>query len=556
MNRPLHDFPGGLRLPGHKHISTSQAILRAVLPKRLYLPLHQHIGEPSETLVAPGDHVLKGQMIAKATDYVGAPVHASSSGTVVDVTLLPVPHASGLDAPTIVIETDGEDRWVDRTPITDYAQLDLSDLRNRIRCAGLVGLGGAAFPSFIKMNPGPHHRVRTLVLNGAECEPYITCDDMLMREQPQAILRGAQIMMHALQADECLVGIEDDKPQAIAAMSAAAAAFGAIEVVPVPTRYPAGGERQLIQVLTGKEVPSDGLPPDIGVVCQNVATAAALQRAIDAGEPLISRVVTVSGGGVRTPRNLEVLIGTPMHELIEQCGGYHNAAQRLVMGGPMMGFSLESDSVPVIKATNCVLSLAADELDVGHATLPCIRCGRCAEVCPASLLPQQLYWHAQAKEFDTVQSYNLFDCIECGLCSYVCPSHIPLVQYYRFAKTEIWAQERNKRKADIARQRTEFRAFRLARDKQERAARHAAKRAALKDAGAGGTRQAAIEAARERAEQKRMEQTAELNAARDAKIAEVKHAIAAQTERQEAAPTSKTVDAVTSSSNRETPDNQ
>jgi electron transport complex protein RnfC len=504
MSRRLYHFHGGLRLADRKQASTCAPITRPPLPRRLWLPLHQHIGEAAEPLVKAGERVAKGQMIARASAFVSAPLHAPSSGTVVEITEHAVPHVSGLKARTLVIETDGEDRWTPLEPIEDYTQIDLNQLRNRIRSAGIVGLGGAAFPTSIKVNPGPNRNIDTVILNGAECEPYISCDDMLMRERPEEIIAGAHILMHISGARQCLIAIEDNKPQAIASMQSAIADHDYMEVVEIPTVYPSGGEKQLIQILTGREVPSHRLPADVGVVCNNVGTAAAVHRAINLGEPLISRVITVTGGGVERPRNLEVLIGTPMNELLEFCG-LSDDDFHLIMGGPMMGFTVLDHSVPVIKASNCLL--AATELDMPATPppMPCIRCARCAEACPASLLPQQLYWHCRSQAFDKAQDYNLFDCIECGCCAYVCPSHIPLVQYYRYAKTAIWAKEREKAKADQARERMEFRKFRLEREQQERAARHAEKKAALKKPARADSAQASIEAAVERAEQKRQQ---------------------------------------------------
>lgn len=508
----LHEFPGGLLLESHKHRSTTRPVARAPIPARLTLPLHQHIGAAAEACVEPGEHVLKGQVLAFADGYVSAPVHAPTSGTIVEIADHPVPHPSGLAAPCIVLESDGEDRWLERpAPESDYTNLNPSALRNRIREAGIVGLGGAGFPSFIKLNPGTRHSVELLVLNGAECEPYITCDDMLMRERAEEILQGAQIMRHALQAAQCVIGVEDNKPEAIAALREAARSIDPdIQVVAVTSRYPAGGEKQLIQVLTGREVPSQGLPLDVGIVCHNVGTAAAVYRALMRAEPLISRIVTVTGDGVREPRNLEVLIGTPFREVIEHCGGYSDDRQRLIMGGPMMGFTVDNDLVPVTKTTNCILVAGQRETPQPQTPLPCIRCSACAEVCPAKLLPQQLYWYSRARDFDKVQDYNLFDCIECGCCAYVCPSHIPLVQYFRFAKTEIWAQEREKRKADLARIRHEQHQERLEREKREKEARMRKKKEALKRTQGGKAdtdtnsdpKKAVIQAALERARNK------------------------------------------------------
>lgn len=479
--RRLYRFHGGLHLPDRKVMSNADPVRAIPLPKRLIVPLSQHIGEPAEALVTPGERVLKGQMIARAHGYVSVPVHASSSGTVVEIAPYAVPHPSGLRAPCIVIDTDGRDEAAPDTLSGDPLQLDPSELRNRIRNAGIVGLGGAGFPSFIKLNPGPKRPIQTLLINGAECEPYITCDDRLMREQAPDIIAGAQILMHALHARECVIAVEDNKPEAAAALRAAinAAQAGAMAVVVVPTRYPTGGEKQLIKVITGREVPSQGLPADVGVVCHNPGTAAAIQHALAHGEPLISRIVTVTGEGVAQPGNYAVRIGTPIADVIAAAGGYTGKAHRLLMGGPMMGFALGDDAIPVIKTSNCLLIASRDELPLPQTPLPCIRCGACVDACPADLLPQQLYWYAHARDFDKAQDYSLFDCIECGCCAHVCPSHLPLVQYYRYAKTEIWNQEREREKADVARQRHEFRLFRMEREKEERAERLKQKQKAL-----------------------------------------------------------------------------
>jgi len=505
----LWKFHGGLHLPDNKALSNSQPIAAAQLPKRLILPLQQHIGFPAKPLVQVGDSVLKGQMIAQPDGFVSVPLHAPTSGWVVAIEEHPVPHPSGMAAPCIVIEADGEDRWTERKPISDYMGRDPSELRNIIRDAGIVGLGGAGFPSFIKLNPGARTAIDTLILNGAECEPYITCDDRLMRERPEEVLAGARIMRHALHARRVLIGIEDNKPEAYEAIASLLKKLGSteIEVVLVPTLYPTGGEKQLIKVLTGKEVPSGGLPIDVGVVCHNVATAAAIHRAVELGEPLISRIVTITGHGITQPRNLEVLFGTPVRDLLEQCGGTTPELQRLVLGGPLMGIPLQSVELPIIKTSNCVLAITAEDLGQHGPERNCIRCGDCARACPASLLPQQLYWYARAKDFDKTQDYNLFDCIECGCCAYVCPSNLPLVHYYRFAKTTIWSQERDRRAADQARERHDFREFRQEREKAERAEKLQKKKAALEgsEGGSGSeeAKKAAIKAAMERAKARR-----------------------------------------------------
>ena len=513
-SRRLYTFPGGLHLPENKAQSTTTATVKAALPRKLILPIQQHIGAPAQVLVKVGERVLKGAMVANPQGRISASVHAPSSGIVSEISEHPVAHPSGLPALCIVIETDGEDEWGELPPaIGDFRHCEPGLLLQRIRTSGIVGLGGASFPTNVKLEPKKERRIDTLVINAAECEPFITCDDMLMRDRPQEILEGITIMKHLVGAASCLIGIEDNKPEAIAAMTKVISEqeVDNIELVVIPTLYPSGGERQLIRVLTGKEVPSGKLPASIGIVCNNVGTAAAVADAVLRGRPLISRYITVTGEGVANPRNLEALIGTSGSELIEQAGGYTGEAARLIMGGPMMGFTLHTDKVPIVKASNCLLAASTREApDPGLATA-CIRCGKCAEVCPVSLLPQQMYWYARAKDLEKTQEYNLFDCIECGCCSHVCPAHIPLVQYFRFAKNECWDQEREKKSAELARMRHEAKLARLARLEAEKIARAQKKKAALarsastnkgSDA-AGDPKKAAIEAALKRAAEKK-----------------------------------------------------
>ncbi len=465
----LFPFHGGLKTVRHKTESNQTPIQAGILPPRLTVPLRQHIGAIAKPLVQPGDRVLKGQMIGQPDGYISAAIHAPTSGVVSAVDQQPVPHPSGLSDLCVTIESDGEDRWIDREPV-DYQHLHPSDLRNVIRNAGVVGLGGAVFPTAVKLNLAGHcERLDTLILNGAECEPWMTCDDLIMRERAAEIVAGIHIMARLLEPREVLIGIEDDKPEAIAAMTAACAGTG-YQVRPVPTRYPSGGAKQLTKLLTNREAPINGRSTDIGVQCFNVATAYTIHRAVNFGEPVISRIVTITGHVAR-PQNIDALLGTIFADLVNQCGGYREGVERLIMGGPMMGYAMHSDELPVTKTTNCILAAAAGELTPDLPVMSCIRCGDCVDVCPANLLPQQLYWHARAKEFDRVQDYHLFSCIECGCCSYVCPSHIPLVQYYRYAKNEVWALEKEKQRAEQARQRHQARMERLEREKQEREAK-------------------------------------------------------------------------------------
>ncbi len=472
--RTLHPFHGGVHPEEHKTESNGRPIATMPLLPCYVVPLRQHIGTPAAPMVKAGDRVLKGQMIGQAEGYVSTAVHAPTSGRILAVEPRPVPHPSGLPDLCIVIESDGEDRAVEFQPL-DWRSLDPSALRNRIRDLGLAGLGGAVFPSYIKLNPGATRKVPTLILNGAECEPWITCDDRLMRERADGILRGAAAMQTMLHADEIIVGIEDNKPEAAAALQAAAKQLGLpVEVTIVPTLYPSGGGKQLAYLLTGKEMPAGGRSTDAGVQVFNVATAYSLHRAIDLGEPMLARVVTVTGH-VAEPQNFEVRIGTPIGDLIRQAGGELAGATGKLIGGPMMGFELRDDAAPLTKAVNCVIVKNRKLFPAAPPAMPCIRCGECARACPALLQPFEMYWYAKAKDFGKAQSYRLFDCIECGCCSYVCPSHIPLVDFFRFAKGEIWAREREKEASEQARQRHEFHQFRLEREKQEKADKLAAK---------------------------------------------------------------------------------
>jgi Na+-translocating ferredoxin:NAD+ oxidoreductase subunit C len=463
----LWDFSGGVHPSENKHQSTSRPIRMAGIPERLVLPLQQHIGEPAEVIVEVGERVLKGQKIADVTTGMGVPVHASTSGVIEAIELRPVPHPSGMSDWCVVLKPDGEDQWCQLEPISDYHKLDREKVLDLIREAGIAGMGGAGFPTDIKLRPPRDRKVETLILNGAECEPYITADDMTMREHATEVVNGLKVMAWILRPSRCVVGIEDNKPEAIAAMREAIQGTQ-IEIAVIPTKYPSGGEKQLVQILTGLEVPSGGIPADIGVMCQNVGTAMAVSRAVFEGKPLISRIVTVTGKAVGEPGNFEILVGTPVSYLLESAGLQRSQLNRLVLGGPMMGYTLTTDTIPLVKTSNCIIAATVDELPAPPPEQPCIRCSQCAEACPMELLPQQLFWYSKASEFEKAEHLNLFDCIECGACSYVCPSSIPLVQYYRYAKDEIRKQRAEQLKSDHARERFEARQARLEREQQEK----------------------------------------------------------------------------------------
>ncbi|WP_347506233.1 electron transport complex subunit RsxC [Pseudomonas anguilliseptica] len=472
----IRDIPGGIHPAERKELSNRTPIQPAPLPGRLTLPLNQHIGTPAEPVVVVGERVRKGQLIAAANGFVSVPVHAPTSGTVSFIGPQPYPHVSGMLAPAIVIDSDGLDEWIELTPQPDYRHLESSTLVELIRQAGISGLGGAGFPTAVKLNARPTQKIHTLIINGTECEPYISADDLLMRERANELISGIDILVQLIQPDQVLIGIEDNKPEAIAAVRSALNERS-YQLKVFPTKYPSGGEKQLIQILTGVEVPSGGLPADIGMLCQNVGTCVAIHNAVIHGKPLISRITTLTGEALARPMNVEVLLGTPAGELLAFAGLDQGKLNRLIMGGPMMGFTLPDFAVPVIKTTNCLLASTTAELPPPPPAMPCIRCGECAEACPASLLPQQLHFFAIGQEHEQLKAHNLFDCIECGACAYVCPSSIPLVQYYRAAKGEIRELEQKQLKAEQSKQRFELRQERLRRAEEQKEAERQARAA-------------------------------------------------------------------------------
>lgn len=425
-------FHGGIHTDGKKELTLAKSIERIAPPERVVLPVSMHIGAPAKPMVAAGDRVLLGQLIADSDQPVSAPVHASVSGTVAAVE--PRPHPNGSDVLSIVIDNDFKDELSsDVRPRGSYESLTAEEITALVRACGIVGLGGATFPSHIKISSGAG-KVDTLIINGAECEGYITSDYRAMLESPGEIVSGTRALMKVFGLDWAVIAVESNKLDAVKALRAVIpAADRSVRVQVLPTRYPQGAEKQIIRSVTGREVPPGGLPAAVGCAVFNVITAQAVHRAITAGMPLVSRVVTVSGGAVSNPKNLLVPLGTPLTKLIEACGGLREAPQRILMGGPMMGVAQYNLESPVIKATNALLALDAKECRA-FSNPVCIRCGRCVAACPVNLMPALLYMYGRAGDTDALRRYNVADCIECGCCSYVCPGGLQLVQALRLGK--------------------------------------------------------------------------------------------------------------------------
>ncbi|EKG2655609.1 electron transport complex subunit RsxC [Vibrio parahaemolyticus] len=463
----LWDFPGGVHPAENKKQSNKADLVRASIPAEIILPLKQHIGKAGNLLVSVGEHVLKGQALTQSETGFTVPVHAPTSGTITAIEPRTVAHPSGLSELCAVITPDGQDTWCEKSPIADYTQESADALIDIIRLAGISGMGGAGFPTAKKIQSGIA-RTEILIVNAAECEPYITADDKLMQEHAEELIQGIEIVEHILKPKLTIIGIEDNKPDAIKALESAALNKDIVIRV-IPTKYPSGGEKQLIKILTNKEVPSGSIPADIGILVQNVGSLYSIKRAIIDGEPIIERVVTLTGKTFKQPRNVWALLGTPVQALLDEFGyKADKKLQRLIMGGPMMGFTLPHSQVPITKTANCILAPTRHEISAHQYEMECIRCGQCAEACPASLLPQQLQWHAKAEEYDKLEELNLKDCIECGACAFVCPSEIPLVQYYRQAKAEIRTRTQEAEAAERAKLRFEEKKARMEREKAER----------------------------------------------------------------------------------------
>ncbi|WP_049049331.1 electron transport complex subunit RsxC [Aeromonas hydrophila] len=497
----LWDFHGGIHPPENKDQSSLTPVVDAGLPPQLIIPVRQHAGPAGDLLVRVGDKVKKGQPLTRHDKGRFVPVHASTSGTITAIGHHTVAHPSGLDDLCITLTPDGEDAWGERQGRSDYWNLERGELLERIQQAGIAGLGGAVFPTHSKLD-GRGQLTEILIVNGLECEPYITTDDRLMQEYADEIMDGIRVLKHLLKPKLTLIGVEDNKPAAIGELTRHATDEDVL-VKTVPTKYPSGGAKQTIELLTGRQVPKGGRAVDMGIMVLNVATVFAIKRAIIDGEPLISRIVTLTGDAFKKPGNAWVLLGTPVRWLLQRFELQPEADQRVIMGGPMMGFTLPHAMVPVVKATNCLLSPTRAELPPPGPEQACIRCSACADACPANLLPQELYWYSRAKEYDKAEGLNLFDCIECGACAWVCPSEIPLVQYYKIAKDDIREARAEAEKAERAKQRFEAKQARFEREKAAREARHAEAAAQRRQAmtAAGGEDPVAAALARIKAKQ-------------------------------------------------------
>ncbi|MEZ9474644.1 electron transport complex subunit RsxC [Vibrio splendidus] len=462
----IWNFPGGVHPAENKKQSNTTDIVHARLPEEIVLPVKQHIGKPGNLLVAVGDAVLKGQQLTALETGFTLPVHAPTSGVITAIEPRTTAHPSGLSDVCVVIKPDGLDTWIEKKPVEDFSTKTSDELLDVIRQAGISGMGGAGFPTAKKLQSGLG-RTDILIVNAAECEPYITSDDKLLQEHAEEVLKGIEVVEHILQPKLTVIGIEDNKPDAIKALEIAAKDKDIVIRV-IPTKYPSGGEKQLIKILTNKEVPAGGIPADIGVLVQNVGSLYSIKRAVIDGEPVVNRVVTLTGKTFKQPRNVWALLGTPVHELLEEFGyKADKKLPRLILGGPMMGFTLPHANVPITKTSNCILAPTRREISPSTYEMECIRCSACAEACPASLLPQQLQWHAKANELDKCEELNIKDCIECGACAFVCPSEIPLVQYYRQAKAEIKTRKDEATAAERAKIRFEEKNARMERDKAE-----------------------------------------------------------------------------------------
>ncbi len=433
-------FRGGIHPPHFKKQTEASPIEEAFLPKEVVIPLHQHIGAPCEPIVKVGDNVKVGQKIGDTKAFVSAPVHSSVSGIVTKIAKRNTP--TGSKVTSIVIQVDGKQEISEEVqPKGDLENLKKDDILKIVKEAGLTGMGGAGFPTHVKLSPPEDKKIDILIINGAECEPYLTSDHRMMLEYPEKVVLGTKAIMKALGVENGVIGIEKNKPDAIKIMKEAVKSEENIKVAELQTKYPQGGEKSLIYAVTKREVPSGGLPMDVGAVVQNIGTVSALAEAITTGMPVIQRVVTITGSAVKEPKNLLVKIGTRFKDVVEQCGGYTDDLGKLINGGPMMGIAQYTDEVPVIKGTSGILILNKKDSEKPEPS-NCIRCGKCVDICPSGLQPLMISKNSLLRKFDEAESYNAMDCIECGSCSFICPSKRPLVDAIRVAKQEIIAKRK------------------------------------------------------------------------------------------------------------------
>ncbi|TQV71634.1 electron transport complex subunit RsxC [Aliikangiella marina] len=507
-------FHGGIHPAEFKNISNQQSIKDLPIAAQLVIPVKQQLGQTGEVVVNLGDRISRGQLLVKATGILSANIHSPADGIVTSLSPAYVGHPSGMKSAAITIKTDLEQsEGKIFEPIDWRNPSNLEEIQSRIRQAGIVGLGGATFPTHVKTSS---REINTLIVNAMECEPFITCDDRMLKDIPKQVIEGAQIVANLVKAKNIIFATEDNKQLSIEKLSEAISKTTEsipMSIVVAPTKYPSGGEKQTIELVTGKQVPSGKIPASMGLLVQNVATLHAVFNAVVKGQPLYQRLVTITGNLVDRPGNYWIAFGTQITDLIEHFNVDVNDCEKVIIGGPLMGQSVTDFTAPVTKATNCLIFNKADKTEKAWLTQttehqPCIRCGECEKVCPADLLPQQLLWYSQSDQWENLQQQGILDCIECGACAYVCPSEIPLVQYYRYGKSSLKDIQRKNVIAEKAKKRFDFKEMRIQREKAERAAKHkkaaeARRQAALDKKNDSDGKQQAINDALARVKQKK-----------------------------------------------------
>ncbi|WP_444994103.1 electron transport complex subunit RsxC [Aliikangiella sp. IMCC44359] len=519
-------FHGGIHPQEFKTLSNDRPIEKVNLPQQLIIPIQQSIGDSGKIIVSVGDKISSGQLLVDNNEVFGANIHSPLCGEITAIKPQYIGHPSGMKQLAISLKVDSKTitNFKAPSPQPDWKNSSAEDLLKQIKASGIVGLGGATFPTSVKLSATP---INTLIVNAMECEPYITCDDRLLREQPENIILGAQIAAKIVNAKSIIFAIEDNKTEAINVLSKAIKQLSSktstvkITIKVAPTKYPSGGEKQTIELITGKQLPAGQLPASMGILIQNVATLHAVYQAIIYEKPLIDRLVTLTGNLIQKAGNYWIPFGMTINDIMSQFNIDTSRCERVIIGGPLMGQSVNDFNVPITKATNCLIFNSKDvdeKLWLTQSTQhqECIRCSECEKVCPVELLPQQLYWFSQSDQWENLENQGLFDCIECGACAYVCPSEIPLVQYYRYGKSVIRTNKNKQMLSEKAKQRFEFREMRLARAKAERALKHqraaeARKKSANEETGNISNKKAAINEALERVKQKKAQQNAQPN---------------------------------------------